>query len=63
MPVSCKMTWIRPRASSISIRILMLSQHVVSLLSCPSTPQLSWNVPAEAGILCDKSVVPGDTIK
>ena len=63
MPVSCKMTWIRPRISSVSIRMLMLFQNEVSLLSCPSTPQLSRNVPAGAGVVCDKYAVSGDTIK
>ena len=63
MPVSCKMTWIRPRISSVSIRMLMLFQNEVSLLSCPSTPQLSRNVPADARFAYGKAVVFGDTIK
>ena len=35
----------------------------MSLLSCPCSLQLSQNVPAYAGFLCDKATVFMDTIK
>ena len=33
------------------------------LLSCPWSQQSSLDAPADTGLLCDKAVVPGDTIK
>jgi hypothetical protein len=35
----------------------------MSLLSCPWSRQLSWDVPADAGLLFDKSTVLRNTIK
>jgi hypothetical protein len=37
--------------------------YTVSLLSCPRTRKLSWDISADADFLCDKTIVLMDTIK
>jgi hypothetical protein len=40
----------------------LVLRYTVSLLTCPSARQLSWDVPADKGLLHDKAAVPSDFI-
>jgi hypothetical protein len=49
-------SWLRP---SVTARVWT----TVLVLSFPSARQLSWDVPADAGLLCDKAGILGEGIK
>jgi hypothetical protein len=41
----------------------MITEPMYSVFHQPWTPQLPWDVPADASILSDKPVVPYETVK
>jgi len=49
--------------AQVLCQILNESSHMVSLLSCFWARQISQDVPANVGFLCDKAAVLGDKIK